>query len=125
MTVKELLSILESIPYGILTYDNSDYEFLEVKSSSKCILPKIDIHFKYDKLLYCYLDVAPDYTIYEGYAVFCDFDYDRVKKSVPYKNCVQAMHNTKTYLEILGFKTIWALKNYLDILGFRDITQDE
>ena len=122
MTVKELRSILEYIPHEILTYNNTDYEFLKVNVNT---LPKIDIHFKYDKLLYCYLDIATDYTIYEGYAVFCDFDYDRVKKSVPYKNCVQAMHNTKTYLEILGFKTIWALKNYLDILGFKDITQDE
>ena len=122
MTVKELRSILGSIPYDILTCNNTDYEFIEVNVNT---LPKIDIHFKYDKLLYCYLDIAPDYTIYEGYAAFCDFDYDRVKKSVPYKNCVQAMHNTKTYLEILGFKTIWTLKNYLDILGFKDITQDE
>lgn len=103
MTIKELLNILESIPHEILTYNNTNYEFIEVNVNT---LPKIDIHFKYDKLLYCYLDIATDYTIYEGYAAFCDFDYDRVKKSVAYKNCVQAMHNTKTYLEILGFKTI-------------------
>ena len=62
MTVKELLSILESIPYGILTYANSDYEFHGMSHG-------IEIRFEYDK-------------------------------------CVQAMKNTKAYLEILGFKTI-------------------
>ena len=69
MTVKELLSILESIPYEILTYDNSDYEF-------HGMLHGIEIRNTFNNTLH---------------------QHDK---------CVQAMHNTKTYLEILGFKTI-------------------
>ena len=98
MTVKELRSILGSIPYDILTCNNTDYEFIEVNVNT---LPKIDIHFKYDKLLYCYLDIATDYTIYEGYAAFCDFDYDRVKKSVPYNELMTALHELNAYVDTL------------------------
>ena len=89
MTVKELLNILESIPYGILTYDNSDYEF-------HGMLHGIEIRFGYDNFIICYLTV---YT--SGYMRDVIIPY-----SNEYNNCVQAMKNTKTYLEILGFKTI-------------------
>lgn len=112
MTVKELLGILDSIPYEILTYDNSDYEFVE-KTNYKPA--RIEIHFKRDNKLYCYLVVVSDNTIYEGYAAFCDFDFDKVKKSISYKNCVQAMHNTKTYLEILGFKPLLYLVDIMSV----------
>ena len=91
MTVKELHSILDSIPYGILTYDNSDYEFYDRGMSHG-----IEIRFEYDNFIKCYLIV---YT--SGYMR---------DVTIPYSNesdkCVQAMKNTKTYLEILGFKTI-------------------
>ena len=50
MTVKELRSILDSIPYSILTYDNSDYEFYG-------ILHGIEIRFEYDNFIKCYLIV--------------------------------------------------------------------
>lgn len=89
MTVNELLSILESIPYGILTYDNSDYEF-------HGMLHGIEIRFEYDNFIKCYLTV---YT--SGYMRDVTIPY-----SNEYDKCVQAMKNTKTYLEILGFKTI-------------------
>lgn len=89
MTVKELLSILESIPYGILTYDNSDYEFHEG-------LHGIEIRFEYDNYVRCYLLVY-----ISGYMRDVTIPYNNA-----FERCVQAMHNTKAYLEILGFKTI-------------------
>lgn len=89
MTIKELLSILESIPYGILTHDNSDYEFHGISHG-------IEIRFEYDNFIKCYLVV---YT--SGYMRDVTIPYWN-----DYDKCVQAMKNTKTYLEILGFKTI-------------------
>ena len=89
MTVKELLSLLESIPYGILIYNNSNYEFHRM-------LHGIEIRFEYDNYVRCYLII---YT--SGYMRDITNPYNN-----EYDKCVQAMHNTKTYLEILGFKTI-------------------
>lgn len=89
MTVKELLSILESIPYGILTYDNSDCEFHRISHG-------IEIRFEYDNSIKCYLIVY-----ISGYMRDVVIPYNN-----EYDKCVQAMKNTKTYLEILGFKTI-------------------
>ena len=89
MTVKELLSLLESIPYEILTYDNSDYEFHEMSHG-------IEIRFEYDNLVMCYLIVY-----ISGYMRDVTIPYNN-----EYDKCVQAMHNTKSYLKILGFKTI-------------------
>ena len=42
MSVKELLSILDTIPYGILTYGNTDYEFQAVRLFS---INRVDINF--------------------------------------------------------------------------------
>ena len=92
MTVKELHRILESIPYGILTYDNSDYEFV---IKAHCI----EIRFKDDNIHICSLTADKDRDI-------SIFTYIFIFESSPHYNCIQAMHNTKTYLEILGFKTI-------------------
>jgi hypothetical protein len=89
MTVKELHSILDSIPYGILTYDNSDYEFYERTHG-------IEIRFEYDNFIKCYLIVYISGYIRDVTIPYWN-DYDK---------CIQAMKNTKTYLEILGFKTI-------------------
>ena len=93
MTVKELFSILESIPYGILTYDNSDYEFHEM-------LHGIEIRFKYGNYIRCYLTV---YT--SGYMreVTNPFHNDFL---ATFEKCIQAKNNTKAYLEILGFKAV-------------------
>jgi hypothetical protein len=91
MTINELHSILDSIPYGILTHDNSDYEFYDREMSHG-----IEIRFEYDNFIKCYLIV---YT--SGYMRDVTIPYWN-----DYDKCVQAMKNTKTYLEILGFKTI-------------------
>ena len=91
MSVKELFSLLQTIPYGILTYDNTDYEF-------KIDVPTITIRFKYDNAIYCYITVFPNYTSFYGYSTFL--------KSVAHDNCVKAMKNTMAYLEILGFKNV-------------------
>ena len=53
MSVKELLSILDTIPYGILTYDNTDYQFLFRAQY-------IEILFKYDNITMCSLTVYKD-----------------------------------------------------------------
>ena len=58
MTVKELLSILESIPYEILTYDNSDYEF-------HGMLHGIEIRFEYDNYIRCYLIVYTSGNVFK------------------------------------------------------------
>ena len=92
MTVKELHSILDSIPYGILTYDNSDYEF-DIKAHC------IKIIFKDDNIDICILTVDIDRNM-------SIFTFVFIFESSPHYKCIQAMHNTKTYLEILGFKTI-------------------
>ena len=92
MTVKELHSILESIPYEILTYDNSDYEF-------HGMLHGIEIRFEYDNYIRCYLIV---YTSGHMRSIANTFNNTLHQ----HDKCVQAMHNTKIYLEILGFKTI-------------------
>lgn len=89
MTVKELRSILDSIPYGILTYDSSDYEFHKMTHG-------IEIRFEYDNFVKCYLLVY-----ISGYMRDVTIPY-----SNEYDKCVQAMKNTKAYLEILGFKNI-------------------
>lgn len=89
MTVKELLSILDSIPYEILTYDNSDYEFHGMSHG-------IEIRFEYDNYVRCYLLVY-----ISGYMRDVTIPYNN-----EFERCVQAMHNTKTYLEILGFKAV-------------------
>lgn len=93
MTIKELRSILEFMLHGILTYDNSDYEFHEM-------LHGIEIRFKYGNYVRCYLTV---YT--SGYMreVINPFHNDFL---ATFEKCIQALNNTKTYLEILGFKTI-------------------
>lgn len=91
MTIKELRSILDSIPYEILTYANSDYEFYG-------ILHGIEIGFKYDNYVRCYLTV---YT--NGYMreIINPFHNDFL---TTFEKCIQAMKNTRTYLEILGFR---------------------
>lgn len=96
MTVKELHSILDTIPYGILTYDNSDYEFQAVRLHS---LSRIDINFLHDNFVVCFIKVLGNHTIHTCY-------YEDDTEKPEYKNCFTAMHNTKTYLEILGFKTV-------------------
>lgn len=89
MTINKLCSILDSIPYEILTYDNSDYEFHGMTHG-------IEIRFEYDNFIKCYLIVY-----ISGYMRDVVIPYNN-----EYDKCVQAMKNTKTYLEILGFKTI-------------------
>lgn len=93
MTVKELHSILDSIPQEILTYNNSDYEFHEM-------LHGIEIRFKYGNYVRCYLTV---YTSDYMREVINPFHNDFL---ATFEKCIQALNNTKTYLEILGFKTI-------------------
>lgn len=92
MTIKELLSILEYIPYGILTYDNSDYQFL-IRTQS------IEIIFRYDDIIMCSLTVDKDRDM-------SSFVYAHKNMQSAYDKCIQAMHNTKAYLEILGFKSL-------------------
>lgn len=92
MSVKELYNILKSIPYEILTYGNSDYEF-DIKTHC------IKIIFKGDSIDICSItvDTDRDMSIFTNVFIF---------ESSPLYKCVQAMKNTKTYLEILGFKII-------------------
>lgn len=92
MSIKELLNILYAIPYEILTYNNSNYEFI---IKAHCI----EIRFKDDNIHICSLtaDMDRDMSI---------FTYVFIFESSPHYNCIQAMKNTKTYLEILGFKII-------------------
>ena len=92
MTIKELHSLLKTIPYGILTYDNSDYEFL-IRTRG------IEILFEYNNITMCSLTVDKDRDMHS-------FVYAHKHMQSAYDKCIQAMHNTRTYLEIVGFKFI-------------------
>lgn len=92
MTVSELLNILETIPYDILTYDNTDYIF-RLKTYG------VEVGFEYDNTIMCSLIVYKDRDM-------SSFVYAHKSMQSAYDKCIQAMHNTKTYLEILGFKTL-------------------
>ena len=92
MSTQDLLNMLKTIPYGILTYGNTDYEFQVIER-----LNRIDINFILGIKIIGYIKVLGNYTMRLIW-------YEDLKKKPEYVDYFTAANNTMTYLEILGFK---------------------
>ena len=95
MSNKELLDLIDTIPCEILTYGNSEYTVQEITFAPK----RVDINFILDNSIICFIKVFGNNTIHLAY-------FEDEEEKPKYKDCFAAMEQTKTYLEILGFKIL-------------------